>query len=191
MRVLQARQDRALARDALAQALIHPLGAWQLQRRGALHHAVGTLGHPHRAHAAFGQQSRQLPWTDPITGLLAPHRGERLRGEVGHCGRRTGRIGKAGGIGLSEQIDEHRAQMLVFVSQSFQPRGALGTLELQTPLEQLVQAMPVGNGQRGMNGHRRSAPSHWQRRICRSRPDMNLALERNGQKQAGALSVSA
>ena len=79
MRVLQPRQDRALARDALAQALIDPLGTWQLQCRRALHHAVGTRGHPHCAHAAFGQQSRQLPWADPITGLLAPHRGQRLR----------------------------------------------------------------------------------------------------------------
>ena len=79
--MLQPGQDGALARDALGEAAVDPLGARQLQRCGALHDAVSARSDPHRTHAAFGQQPLEPPRTDAITRRLVPHAGHRCSGQ--------------------------------------------------------------------------------------------------------------
>ncbi len=111
MRVLQPRQDGALARDAFGQSMIDPLGTRQLERRGALHHAIGALCDPHRPHAAFGQQPLKLPRTDPIPRLLAPHRRQRSSGEFNHRLKRLAGALKSCGAGIGQQLRQQRLQV--------------------------------------------------------------------------------
>ena len=72
--MLQPGEDGALARNALAEPSVDPLGARQLQRRGALHDAVGALRDPHRSHAAFGNESLSChgPMRSPAASRRMP-----------------------------------------------------------------------------------------------------------------------
>jgi hypothetical protein len=109
--MLQPRQNGTLARQALAQAMIDPLGARQLQRRRALHDAIGAPRHPHRAHAAFGQQPLELPRTDPVARLLATHRGQGRSGELhDRLQRLTGAI-EAGRTGVRQKLGQQWLQI--------------------------------------------------------------------------------
>ena len=128
----RARMARSRAMRSL-KPLIDPLGAGQLQCCRASSSRRRRAARPTPRPCRLRPPAAQLPWTDPITRLLAPHRGQRLRGEVGHCGRWMGRTSQSRCIGLSQQIHQHRAQMLVLGAQGIEPRGALQSLRTLAP----------------------------------------------------------
>ena len=154
VRMLQPREDFALASDALRQILVDPFGARQLQRHGALHHAVGALRQPYRPHAAFGQLALQPPRADAVADLLSTHRAdcrlceshdwlERLAGAVGRDGRKQPR--------------QRRPQVLRLRRQRGQPAAALRLFQVERVLQQSVETVPVVGSQHLLGGHPRIA----------------------------------
>ncbi|WLA04796.1 hypothetical protein MO329_19965 [Xanthomonas translucens] len=71
VRVLQPRQDLALAGEALAQRGVGVAGTQQFQRDLALVQAVDALRQPDLAHAAFAEQPLQRIRPGPATGAQA------------------------------------------------------------------------------------------------------------------------
>ena len=141
--MLQPGEDGALARDALAESAVDPLGTRQLQRRSPLHHAVGTLRHPYRAHAAFGHETLELPWADPITGRLVAHAGHGRSGHGHDWAQRLAGAVEARRPCLDQQLCQQRLQIRRFSRQRSQPRRARLALELKRLREQSVQTVPV------------------------------------------------
>ena len=130
--------------QALAEPSVDPLGPRQLQRRGALHDAVGARCDPHRSHAAFGNESRQLPRTDAVARRLAPHAGHGLGRE---CDDRPQGLAGAVEVALAcQQLHQQRPQ-IQRLGQRRQPRRARLTLQLKRLRQQPVQTVPVFDSQ--------------------------------------------
>ena len=82
VRMLQPRQDLALAVEALAQARVGVARVQQLQRHLPPVQPVGTLGQPHLAHAALAQRAQQAVGTGMRVGVPAAR--VRLHQRRGH-----------------------------------------------------------------------------------------------------------
>ena len=97
------------------------------------------------AHAAFGNESRQLPRTDAVTGRLAPHAGHGLGRE---CDDRPHGLAGAVEVALAcQQLHQQRPQIRRLSRQRRQPRRARLTLQLKRLRQQPVQTVPVFDSQ--------------------------------------------
>ncbi len=179
--MLQPRQDRALARNALGQAAIHPFRARQLERRGALHDPVGSLREPDGPHAAFAQQALQPPRSDAVSRLLGPHRGDGIACHPHHRRRRGQIVGEAGDLGLREQLLQQGLQMRGFGRQGLEPAAAVGSIECETRFQQPVQPVPVLDRQPGRRSHGEVPPPRQRRK-----PQLKTAAPAQLSRASGA-----
>jgi hypothetical protein len=151
--MLQGRKNVALARQAFGQAP-GPAQPRQLQRHLPLVGAVGSLGQPDAAHAAFAKLTQQPPGADELACESA---GERAvlqfrqpmsidLGQRAHEG-----AGLQAGL-HRQQRRQCAAQRRVTVRQRRQPGPALGGGQIQCFVEQLVDGRPVAR--RGQQSHR-------------------------------------
>jgi hypothetical protein len=117
----------------------------QLQRHLPLERAIGALGQPDCAHAAFAQRAEKTIRADALARLLLRGQRRRPRDEVG--GFRA--------VGGRQQLRQQRRKVGVARRQAAQPVAARALVERQRRLQQPVQPVPVPSFQISHRGHRR------------------------------------
>jgi hypothetical protein len=143
VRVLERGEDRPFAREALREDR-RPAHMRQLKRHLAVEQTIGTLGKPHRTHAADAKFADQAVWAHlgPL-GRLAP--------EVRRLGQQAQRRGgEVAGLGLGmarQQLAQRAGQGPRLVGQRGQPARAIGRGQVERLVEQARQASQVGDSQ--------------------------------------------
>ncbi len=165
VRVLERREDLALARQALGQPRALPRAVRQLQRDAALLQQVGALGQPHAGHAAAAELADEPVGADPVAGAF-DRRGQR-RELVGldELGQRGEQRGVAGGLGMPEQRAQARRERAIGrIGQGVEPAATLRGWQRQRVVEQRAQTRPLRRVEVEARVHR-MLPS---RRDCRA-----------------------
>ncbi len=159
VRVLEAGENLALARDALLDAAIHQAQVRQLERHLALDGAVDALGQPHGRCPAAAELAQQAIRSHFRTSAErdGDGRGTELRQAVQEF------VGLDAGAGR-QQFSQRFAQVGVLGGQPVEPRRAFAGRKVQRLVQQRTQSFPVG----GEGGHEDS----------RSRPELTDAKRR-------------
>ncbi len=144
VRVLEPRQDVALARQPFGQPRPVRHTDWQLEGDGAIEDAIRTLGHPHDGLAPTGQQPYQPVGADDHARLERLCRCADLVGVDLEGGERVEEGLERGRVELVQHHLQTRLEGVVIGREPVEPRRAFGRRHGQGFVDESVQrAQPV------------------------------------------------
>ncbi len=148
VRMFQARENVALAGEALFQIATHARERGEFQGHVAIEGTVGAFRQPHLGHAAGAKQTDQLVRTHAVAGLKSRRLG--APGFIGLGGFQEG--AEVPAVGRLREFRQQRLaqgsiEVLVFRGKRFQPATPPRVIQGQRLVEQAAHHCDLGGAQ--------------------------------------------